>query len=270
MQLFLRVSGFKTAEAEAFLNRFTLPIRSAWNMEMPPRCQSHDVFPWRFRRQLSLYLRPLVQLSASPRVWIVSVPFLEKSVTYITSHLEHARLPKDFFGSAEMQAYAGRVTNKRGHDFAAKVEKVFSQADFATKLEIELTELGASKRLCLGDVDVLSWENSSGTVYVVECKRLLPAASVREVVQMLEEFRGDKKEMDSLARHVRRIEWLKGNLAALEKFTGIQSTKIRLIPLLVTSEIVPMQFYVNVNFPASQVVPFDELETRLAEDKLAS
>jgi hypothetical protein len=199
------------------------------------------------------------QVSVSPRAWLVSVPVFEKSVTYVLGHLEHARFPKDFFHSGEMQTYVGNVTNQRGHDFAEKVGKVFSDSDCTTKLEIEVTQLGASKKLCLGDVDVLSWENTSGRVYAVECKRLLTANSVREVVQRLEDFRGDKKEMDSLGRHLRRIEWLKKNLGALAKFTGIPTGKIRLIPLLVTSEIVPMQFYDGMKFPTSQVLSFDEV-----------
>jgi hypothetical protein len=64
---FLRLCGFSNREAESFLDRFTLPIRTAWDADLPPRCQKHDVYPWRFRRQLSLLTRPLVQLSKSPR-----------------------------------------------------------------------------------------------------------------------------------------------------------------------------------------------------------
>lgn len=197
---------------------------------------------------------------------MVSVPVFEKSVTYVLGHLEHARFPKDFFHSAEMQKYVGDATNQRGHDFAKKVGKVFTDSGCTTKLEIEVTQLGASKQLCLGDVDVLSWEEKSGRVYAVECKRLLTASSVREVVQRLEDFRGDKKEMDSLGRHLRRIEWLEKYLDALAKFTGIPTGKIRLIPLLVTSEIVPMQFYEGMKFPTSQVLSFDEVTNRLKQD----
>src|SRR5258708_23507236 len=254
MQSFLRMSGFKPDEAEAFLSRLSLPIRTAWNADLPERCRDHDVFPWRFRRQLSLNMRPLVQVSVTPRAWIVSVPAFEKGVNYLIGHLERARFPKDHFRCTEMQSYVGNVTNKRGHQFAERVSKVFIGLGCPTELEIEVTRLGASKKLGLGDVDVLSWERASGRVYVVECKRLLSANSVREVVQRLEDFRGDKKEMDSLARHLRRLEWLSQNPDGLVKFTGLPRAKIRLIPLLVTSDIVPMQFYEGLNFPALQVL----------------
>ena len=266
MQQVLEVSGFEPPEAEAFLRRFTLPIRTGWNKDLPPRCRESDVFPWRFRRQLSLNMRPLVQVSTSPRAWVISVPTFEKSVTYVIGHLERARFPKEFFHSEAMQSYVGHITNKRGHAFAEKVAKVFGQSGCSVKLETEVTEIGAPKKLGLGDVDVLSWDKTSGRVYIVECKRLLPATSVREVVQRLEEFRGNTKEKDSLGRHLRRIDWLKNNAEALAKITGIPREKTKMVPLLVTSDIMPMEFFEGMNFPTSQVLSFDELAERLRRD----
>jgi len=210
MLMFLRVCGFTPPEAEAFLNCFTLPIRSAWDQDLPTGCHKYDVYPWRHRRQLSLLCRPLVQMSNSPRSWLVSVPVFEKNIRQWLDNIEFARLPKDFFKSAEMQTYVGTVVNKRGHEFAEKVGKSFTSAGYTIKLELELTQLGASKNLGLGDLDVFAWEKKSGRIYAVECKRLLTANSVREVVQRLEDFRGNMKEKDSLGRHLRRIEWLKG------------------------------------------------------------
>jgi hypothetical protein len=43
-------------------------------------------------------------------------------------------------------------------------------------------------------------------------------------------------------------------------------TKIRLIPLLVASEIVPMQFYKGMSFPTSQVLSFDEVGSRSGKE----
>lgn len=266
MLRFLRVCGFNAQEAESFLNCFTLPIRSAWNKDLPARCREYDVHPWRHRRQLSLLSRPLVQICTSPRTWLVSVPVFEKNIRYWLGNIEFAHFPKEFFKSAEMQAYVGTIANKRGHEFAEKVGNIFTVAGFAIKLELELTQLGASKKLGLGDLDVLAWEKTSGRVYAVECKRLLTANSVREVVQRLEDFRGNKRKKDSLGRHLRRVEWLNKNLDSLAKFTGIPNTEIRLSSLLVTSEIMPMQFYKEMNFPTSQVLSVDEVNGRLQGD----
>lgn len=265
---FLQHCKFSDHEAKAFLERFSLPIRTAWDANLPPRCQKFDVYPWRFRRQLSLLTRPLVQTSVAPRVWFVSVPMFEKSVTYWLGNLERAYFPKDFFQSSEMQSYIGTVVNKRGHEFTRRVGEVFSTNGYVTRLEVEMTGLGASKKDGLGDVDVLAWNDASGRVFVIECKRLLMATTVREVVQRLEDFQGNKEEKDSLGRHLRRIDWITKHSDEVAKLIGIPSSNIKLIPLLVTSDTVPMQFYDAMKFPTAQVIPYDDLAKYLSEQAL--
>jgi hypothetical protein len=255
---------FSPTEAGAFLDRLTLPIRKSWDGDLPPRCKKEDVFPWRFRRNLSLLVRPLVQVSVNSRIWVISAPFFETSASYLTGNVEAADFPERFFASEKMRKYVGQEVNRRGHIFAEKVYTLFVENHFTGRLEIEMTELGAAKGDGLGDVDVLAWNQTTGQIFTVECKRLLAALSVREVIQRLEDFRGDKKAKDSLGRHLRRVDWLVQNLSALTKLTGIATEKIQLIPILVTSDIVPMQFFQEMKFPPEQVVPFDELAAYLA------
>jgi hypothetical protein len=73
---------------------------------------------------------------------------------------------------------------------------------------------------------VLAWRRTSEDIFLVEAKRLIPALTVREVIQRLEEFRGDEKANDSLRKHVRRIEWIEQNLSGIEKLTGIRAARI--------------------------------------------
>ena len=131
-----------------------------------------------------------------------------------------------------------------------------------------MTGLGASKKDGLGDVDVLAWNDASGRVFVIECKRLLMATTVREVVQRLEDFQGNKEEKDSLGRHLRRIDWITKHSDEVAKLIGIPSSNIKLIPLLVTSDTVPMQFYDAMKFPTAQVIPYDDLAKYLSEQAL--
>ena len=235
MRAFLKSAGFSQSETDCFLDRFGLPIRSAWNTDFPPSCHQQDVFPWRFRRQLSLLVRPLPQVSVTPRAWLISVPALDKSVSYILGNIERAHFSEDFFRSQEMRRHIGDTVNKRGHVFASEVEKLVSRLGYQTEGEIEMTELGAPKKEGLGDIDVLAWHVLTGQVIAIECKRLMTAVTVREVIQRLEDFRGNREERDSLGRHLRRTDWLTKHLESLSKRTSIPATKIRLIPLLVTS-----------------------------------
>jgi hypothetical protein len=187
----------------------------------------------------------------------------EKSVSYMLDNLERGVLPSRFFASPQMRSFLGRIVNRKGHVFAERVYDTFGTNGFVARLEIEMTELGAPATEGLGDIDVLAWDGTSSLVYAVECKRLLTALTAREVIQRLEDFRGDKKAKDSLARHLRRIDWLKSHSEQLSKLTGIPVRGIRLTSLLVTSEIVPMQFYTNMQFPTDQVIPFDDLPAYL-------
>ena len=50
--------GIDEKDAARYLARFSLPPRRAWNKDLPPSCADNDVWPWRFRRQLSLLMRP--------------------------------------------------------------------------------------------------------------------------------------------------------------------------------------------------------------------
>ena len=96
----LRESADMTAAQSAqFLSRFTLPIRSGWDKDLPVRCSKQDVFPWRFRRNLSLLMRPLVQVTTDPVGWMISAPLFEKSARYLAGNIYEGRLPDRFFVS---------------------------------------------------------------------------------------------------------------------------------------------------------------------------
>jgi hypothetical protein len=250
-------------QARRFLDAFTLPIRRTWDSELPRRCSKQDVFPWRFRRNLSLLMRPLVLVKTNPRGWVISAPLFENSARYLIGNIYEGRLPDRFFVSKQLRAYIGGIVDKHGHAFAERVATVFQKSGYKTRSEVRLTELGAPENPDLGDVDVLAWTESATDLFVAECKRLTPALTVREVIQRLEDFQGDERRKDRLGKHVARIAWLDKNSAGLQKITGIPAASISLRPLLVTSELVPMQFFEEMNFPTNQVVCVDELSTYL-------
>jgi hypothetical protein len=256
----LRESADMTAaQSERFLSRFTLPIRSGWDKDLPARCSKQDVFPWRFRRNLSLLMRPLVQVTADPGGWMISAPLFEKSAKYLTGNIYEGRLPDRFFVSEKLRSYIGEIVRKHGRAFTEQVADIFRKKGYEVRIEVKMTELGAARDPNLGDIDVLAWSSATGAVFLVESKRLTPALTVREVIQRLEDFRGDEKRKDSLGKHVRRIKWVQQNPSGIQKVTRMPPTNVKFHPLLVTSESVPMQFFSEMNFPTDQVVPADEL-----------
>jgi hypothetical protein len=64
---------------------------------------------------------------------------------------------------------------------------------------------------------------------------------------------------------LRRIDWLRENPAAVSKITTLPISKLRLVPLLVTSDIVPMQFFAEMKFPTNQVIAFDDLKGTISK-----
>jgi len=158
-----------------------------------------------------------------------------------------------------MRSYIGTMRNQHGHAFTQRVAVVLRPNVSDLRVEVRMTEFGAPANPDLGDVDILAWTISTGTVFLIECKRLTPALTVREVILRLEEFRGDERKNDSLRKHIRRVNWLEQNRFGVERITRIPAADIVFHPLLVTSESVPMQFFEEMKFPTEQVVPVDEL-----------
>ncbi len=173
-------------------------------------------------------------------------------------------LPGKIFHSQAMKSYLGNLANKRGHEFAKTVAESLESALSGQRLEIKLTELGAPAEPDLGDIDVLAWDSITAFVFLIECKRLKAALTVRQAIQQLEEFQGNREEKDSLAKHQRRIEWLKLNPSTLSQLTGISSDSIRWVPLLVTNGRVPMSFVDAIDFPKDQVVAEPDLKRHIA------
>ncbi|MDF1742037.1 MAG: hypothetical protein P1U86_22945, partial [Verrucomicrobiales bacterium] len=168
------------------------------------------------------------------------------------------------FKSDEMKKYLGRIADSRGHAFAKQVFEKVKTLLPGFELEAKMRSLGAPKNPDLGDIDVLAWDTSKNTIFLIECKRLRKSLSPRDVINRLEEFKG--KKGDSLGKHTRRAEWLKNNPDVLAKKTGIPAAKIKWVPLLVTSGRVPMTFLDGINFPKNNVVPFSEIEQILTCD----
>jgi hypothetical protein len=137
-------------------------------------------------------------------------------------------------------------------------------AGLSVQSEVNMTALGAPAAPDLGDVDVLAWDFESGKVFIVDCKRLIEAVTVIEAVQRLEEFKGDPTEADRLTKHLRRVDWLQQNPSGIGSITDIPVDRVELVPLLVTSDLVPMEFLKEVKFPAEQFVDFERLAERLA------
>jgi hypothetical protein len=253
------------SQVEIYLPRFALKPRRAWNKDLPMGVKDHDVFPWRFRRRLSLLMRPLIQVQSLPKkLWLIFPPGLKASADYLLGNLGSAAFPVEHFNTTIMQRFWGDQVNRQGRKFEHEVSEIFGNLGFSVLPQVFMKSLGVPESEGdFGDIDVLAWRSDLSIVFVVECKHLRDATSVRDVVDRLDEYRGQVG--DSLGKHLRRVEWLRKNPEKLSVKIADQISNYEIKPLLVTSDLVPMQFFPGSLLRENELTSFDMLPQFLGE-----
>lgn len=245
------IRGLERSVIDAFIKHFCLRPRARWD-EAPSGFGKKDIWPWLFRRRLSVVMRPvLIDDKDEAADAHYGLAQLLRSWSYLISNTESGRLPQKFFTSKSMRSYAGHATNERGGAFEEQTADVFRKLGWQARTRVQMTELGGTKEQ--GDIDVLVW-NSKGKVIAIECKWLQPARTVGEVADVLSKFAGEEK--DKLARHIARIAWLNLNSIGLRRVIKADGqVSLCLDSLLVTDADVPMMYVKDLPIPANEVVP---------------
>lgn len=248
--------GVTEVDVVAFLKSFGLPRRSGW-LARPGLDNPKDINPWRYERRLSVMLRPLILLDESEGEFIYGVGICREALLYVMDSVTEATFDKDVFVSKPMRAWLGGRVDKLGAEFSAEVGKILEDQGWSVRVEIKLTELGAPKSPNLGDIDVLAWR-PDGRVMQIECKRLKASRTIAEIAQSCGRFRGNVG--DHLHKHLRRLEWVRGNETKIAKFTGIDVEKIVVRHPMVVSRPVPFGYLSGLPIPASEIVLVDSLK----------
>ncbi|HWR17725.1 MAG TPA: hypothetical protein VN577_23045 [Terriglobales bacterium] len=251
-------AGFTSAEVGEIRHNFLLKPREQWD-SAPKPFRNKDWHPWRYRRRLSLMTRPIVEFG--DRRLVYAPGFCEDSFRHTIMESFTGAFETEYFDTTRMKRYAGAANARRGIEFNQAVADLFSEQDWNVRLEVAMTELEAAENQAKGDVDVLAWKKD--VVCVCECKELLFARNVSEVAEQLKRFRGAPG--DDLDKHLRRTHFITSHPDKLLRITGIQNPRV--VPLLVTSKVVPMQFVRTV---ATQVVSADQVTSDFLASLLGS
>jgi hypothetical protein len=231
-------TGISKEASERFLANLRIYPRSAWNADLPPYCERHDVYPWLFKRRFSLLRRPIIEVSleSDPQL-IVSPMLVREAVSYLLENSYAGHFPPEFFQTLEMRCFQQAAVDRRSSRFVADTAQAMMQCGFKTRRNVKMTELGGPEEL--GDIDVLAWRAAPTPLVVIqECKAMRNARSTSEILAQLDQFRGEADDL--LAKHQRRLRWLKVNLESLPAITGLSDFAIS--GAVVTSHRVPMQF----------------------------
>ncbi len=240
-----------------FLDKFSLSPRTSW---LPTDGSSpKDIQPWRFGRRLSLTNRPIIKIDHSKHPkYTVGIGLLEESIKHIITSIHEALYDKDMFSSKEMRSYIGSRIDKLGHAFSKTIQSELNKLGFLSKTEVKMTQLGAPKTPNLGDVDVLAISDC-GIVLIIECKRLRTARTNAEIAHTCSNFRGNAG--DRLAKHLRRVDWLKNNETSIKKIFNLHDDiNLKFYAPLVCNLPVPFKYLQNLPIDPADVVPFSKLK----------
>ena len=192
--------------------------------------------------------RPVVELGNGMVVYAPG--FCEDSFRHNVMEAFQGAFDTEYFSTDQMKKYYGGVNDKRGADFNVAASDLFTNQGWRARPEVEMTALGARAESAMGDVDVLAWNRD--VICVCECKELLFARTVGEVVSQLVRFRGQTG--DDLDKHLQRVNFLRENRKELRRLTGINSPRV--VSILITSKTVPMQFGPDLG---TQVLAADQI-----------
>lgn len=251
--------GLDRRLARAVLNQLTLPLRTRWD-ETPEGYDPSDWYPWRFKRRLSVSLRPLVVLGdrgSSPVLF--GAHQLGTSVSYWIEGIRTGLFATEQFKSGPMKTYLSEVGIERGHTFAQSVADRLQELGWRTELEMPAPAVGGPERL--GDFDVLAWHPEHSALLVAECKSMIPRKNTYELVEELLAFRGEAT--DRLGRHVARVRWVEANLDKVRRALSAPQEVTRIVPLMVTNRDVPMRYISGLPLPPEAFVTLEELDGAL-------
>jgi len=245
--------GLDPHKCDAFVKSFFLERRPKW-AKAPKGFAARDVWPWLFKRRLSIVVRPVVCTESSDEgIAYFGISQVMQALNYLLGRASKAWMPQEFFTSQEMRAFSGKTAHALGGAFEDEVVRELELNGWEARARVQMTELGAAQEL--GDVDVLAWRAADGRVLILECKRLQPARTIGEVAEALQKFAGEEK--DKLARHLRRLKWLQESPSEIQralrlgKGTAISSIHGRLI----TNTDVPMMYVKELPIPATEIIP---------------
>ncbi len=194
------------------LDFMTLKGRPQWR-DVPEGYLEKDLFPWRFRRPLSVLRKPFVQISGGDDPTLIVAPGILRDAFGYMFRSYYAGDFQCWQLTPKMNSWAGKARDKMGMKFGSKVAARLKELGWEVETEVRITKfLRKGFDANYGDIDVLAWKPELGRVLLVECKDVQHRKTDGEIAEQLLDFRGeldDNGKPDLLLKHLRRIELVK-------------------------------------------------------------
>ncbi|RKD50411.1 MULTISPECIES: hypothetical protein [unclassified Rhizobium] len=244
------------------LEVLTLKSRPCWR-KVPEGYLEKDLFPWRFRRRLSMLRKPFIQLddTEDPKL-IVAPGILRDGFAYSFSNYYKGDFPL-WQLTPKMKVWAGKARDKMGKKFSTEVAARLKELGWNVETEVRITKLlGKGFALDYGDIDVLAWKAESDRVLLVECKDVQHRKTDGEIAEQLLDFRGELSENgkpDLLLKHLRRVELINAHVPEVKKYLKL-TAQPKLEGHFVFKNPVPMKFAWDRMKERAQFNLFSELQ----------
>lgn len=118
----LKVANFSQGEIDGILRSFVLRHRDRWDIVQQP-FRNRDWYPWRYRRQLSLMTRPIVDLGDGAVAYAPG--FCDDSFRHTVMECFNGAFNTGYFDSKKMKKYIGAINAHRGLEFNKAVGNFF-------------------------------------------------------------------------------------------------------------------------------------------------
>jgi hypothetical protein len=231
------------AEPEAYVAALESIPRERWKI-VPELYRDQDRQPWRFRRRLTVYRRPLIRLDQGEDALMLVAPGLLRELLLTMMHNFYgAEMDQEYLLSGAMRRWWNLVQDRYSKEFEAKVASELRSLGWQTAEGRKFPEiLGRGLPTDPGDIDVLAWR-WDGRIVLLECKDLQLAKAPSETAKQLSKFRGgvdEKGRPDLLAGHLNQVALAHEHVDGFRRYTGLATGTIE--GVVVFSNVVPMLY----------------------------
>lgn len=261
------VTGMNETIAKKCLERLALDRRQGY-LTPPEGYSDKDVLPWCYNRELSFLRRPYIRYHKDDGKCYCLFGFRSclQACLQLTDLLHSGRLKN---GGKEIEKILGFFEAEKGKEFNDDVRAILNQIPSLKVWSYDVKIKPKGNLVAdddYGDIDVLAYNETTNTLYSIECKNTNTAKNIREMKKEMDEYlgRGDNPEKDKkkalVLKHLRRHKWLIEHMDKVLSFIGVEKEPV-IKSMMLTASVIPTSYLKKEKSPLS-ILNYQELKLK--------